>query len=133
MTKAELNKYQELLKNKRNELAGLTTTINVVAQSIAIAHSPDEMDDIQAAAERDVAIHNFDRETILLREVEDALSRVKDGSYGICLKCDEEMGTKRLAAVPWAPYCFACQNKAEAAQKKNGNFSGFGETEMATA
>jgi DNA primase len=30
-------------------------------------------------------------------------------------------------------YCFACQNKAEAAQKKNGNFSGFGETEMATA
>lgn len=113
MTKAELNEHRCILEAKRDELAGLIPTINVVAQSIAIEHCPDDMDDIQAAAERVVTIHNIDHKGAILRQVEQALSRVKDGSYGICLNCDEELGPKRLNALPWARYCFACQEAKE--------------------
>jgi DnaK suppressor protein len=49
-------------------------------------------------------------ESKLLREVEEALSRVGTEEYGVCLECGEEISTKRLAAVPWAKYCLTCQD-----------------------
>jgi len=42
-----------------------------------------------------------------------ALGRISDGSYGACLHCDESIGSKRLAAVPWTAYCIECQAAAD--------------------
>ena len=44
-----------------------------------------------------------------LREVEDALERLHGGEYGICLGCGSAIPERRLAAIPWAGYCVACQ------------------------
>jgi DnaK suppressor protein len=52
---------------------------------------------------------NLDRESGLLREVDSALTGIADGSYGICLRCEEEIKPKRLDAIPWAKYCLRCQ------------------------
>ena len=68
---------------------------------------------VQHAAERELAIRNLDRESNLLRNVRSALRRIEDGSFGICLHCEEEISPKRLAAVPWAPYCIQCQEQAD--------------------
>jgi len=80
---------------------------------IAIEKSADEMDEIQYACERDLAIRNVDRETTLLREVKAALHRVNDGSFGICLDCESEITFKRLEALPWASRCIRCQDVAD--------------------
>jgi DnaK suppressor protein len=45
----------------------------------------------------------------LLREVELALRHIQEGTFGICLRCDEEIAAKRLKAIPWARYCVPCQ------------------------
>jgi DnaK suppressor protein len=45
----------------------------------------------------------------LLREIADALHRIDQGAYGVCMECDEPISPKRLDAVPWARYCVACQ------------------------
>jgi hypothetical protein len=46
-------------------------------------------------------------------ESTEALARMADGSYGICMHCEEEIKPKRLDAVPWTKYCIRCQEAAD--------------------
>jgi DnaK suppressor protein len=45
--------------------------------------------------------------------IRSALDRIDEGSYGECLQCGNAIGTKRLEALPWTPYCIDCQEKIE--------------------
>jgi DnaK suppressor protein len=109
MTKNELNKYKNLLEAKQAELAGGLRN----REGITIEKTADALDEVQLAGERELAIRNLDRESNLLRNVRAALSRIADGSYGICLHCEEEISSKRLSAVPWTAYCLKCQEAAD--------------------
>jgi DnaK suppressor protein len=80
---------------------------------ITIEKSADQMDEIQYATERDLAIRNVDRDSTLLRHVKAALLRVHDGSFGTCTDCESAISPKRLAAVPWATRCIKCQDIAD--------------------
>jgi len=109
MNQTELEKYKTALETKQSELAaGLRNR-----DDIAIEKTPDAIDEVQLAGERELAIRNLDRESNLLRNVRSALSRFADGSYGICMHCEEEIKPKRLEAVPWAKYCIRCQEAAD--------------------
>ena len=109
MNKTELEKYKKILEARQAELArGLRNR-----EDIAIEKTPDALDEVQLAGERELAIRTLDRESSLLRNVRLALARIADGSYGVCLHCDEEIKPKRLDAVPWTPYCIRCQEAAD--------------------
>jgi len=109
MNKTELDRYKKILEAKRDELAkGLRNR-----EDIAIEKTPDALDEVQLAGERELAIRNLDRESNLLRHVKLALARIADGSYGTCMHCDEEIKAKRLDAVPQTPYCIRCQEAAD--------------------
>ncbi len=109
MTKTELNKFKKILETRFTELARVVRN----REGIAIEKSPDALDEVQNAAERELAIRNLDRESALLRNVRAALRRIDEGTYGTCVHCEEEISPKRLAAVPWAPYCIQCQEMAD--------------------
>ena len=109
MTKTELNKFKEVLETKQAELAKVLRN----RDGITIEKSPDALDEVQNAAERELAIRNLDRESNLLRNVRAALHRIDEGTFGICLHCEEDISPKRLHAVPWAPYCIQCQETAD--------------------
>ena len=47
----------------------------------------------------------------LLREIEGALERIADGTYGTCMECGMPVSQKRLEALPWACYCVTCQER----------------------
>ncbi len=114
MTKTELNRFKEVLETRLAELAkGVRNR-----DGITIEKSPDALDEVQNAAERELAIRNLDRESNLLRNVRSALRRIQDGTYGICLHCEEEVSPKRLNAVPWTPYCIQCQEMADRNQEE---------------
>ena len=109
MKKTEFDKYKAVLEAKQAELSqGLRNRAD-----IAIEKTPDALDEVQLAGERELAIRNLDREASLLRNVRAALGRIEDGSYGTCLHCDEEIKPKRLEAVPWTSYCIRCQEAAD--------------------
>lgn len=114
MTKTELNKYREILEAKQAELAQVLRN----RDGITIEKSPDALDEVQNAAERELAIRNLDRESNLLRNVRAALHRIDEGMFGVCLHCEEDISPKRLNAVPWAPYCIACQETADRNQEE---------------
>ena len=82
--------------------------------AITIEKSADALDEVQHAAERELAIRNLDRESQLLRSVRSRASPNQGGIVpGICLHCEEEISPKRVAAVPWTALCIQCQEQAD--------------------
>jgi len=101
--------FQQTLERKGADLAqGLRKR-----DDIAIEKSADQMDEIQYASERYLAIRNVDRESRLLGQVKAAIRRIHDGSFGTCIDCESAISAKRLAAVPWAPRCIQCEDAAD--------------------
>jgi DnaK suppressor protein len=80
---------------------------------IEIEKTPDALDETQLATERELATRNLERESKLLRSVRQALSRIEEGTYGLCLNCEEEISAKRLKALPWTSLCIQCQQQAD--------------------
>jgi DnaK suppressor protein len=107
MTKIELNKFKTMLTAKQAELAPQLRK----RDGIAIEKTPDALDEILLATERELMTRNLERESKVLREVRAALARIQQGTYGTCLDCEEEIGMRRLQAVPWTPLCIACQEQ----------------------
>lgn len=104
----EIERFRRELEAKRRDLAGRRD-----AESIAIERTPDSMDELVLANERDLTVERLNRETFLLRQVADALDRIAAGEYGTCLECEEPISAKRLAALPWAALCLSCQEAAD--------------------
>src|SRR6204780_1878385 len=117
MTKNELNKFKNILEAKQAELVAFVRN----REGIAIEKSPDALDEVQHAAERELAIRNLDRESQLLRNVRAALRRIDEGTFGVCLHCEEDISIKRLQAVPWAAYCIQCQEIADRNQEEGSD------------
>lgn len=78
------------------------------------------MDDTQDVA--DQAVASYQKEFLFsqgtnghaqMQLVRQALERLRDGSFGECQNCGETIGAKRLEALPWTPFCIACQEKVE--------------------
>jgi DnaK suppressor protein len=84
---------------------------------LAIETSPDQLDQIQYASERDLAIGGLQRNSDLLRNIRDALRRIDASAFGVCLGCNENISPRRLAAVPWASLCIGCQEAADREQE----------------
>jgi DnaK suppressor protein len=105
----EMGGIQEILERKAIELDRELRN----RDGIAIEKSADQMDEIQYASERELAIRNVDRESHLLRQVKAALGRVHDGSFGICAECESAISPRRLVALPWASLCIQCQETAD--------------------
>ena len=86
------------------------------ADAAAEAREQQSDDWAQADAERDLSIALEERESAELVAIDEALKRVADGSFGLCVDCGVEVGTARLHANPTAMRCVACQEKREKAQ-----------------
>jgi RNA polymerase-binding transcription factor len=114
MTKNELNRFREILTFRVAELERLTRD----RAGITVERSADQLDEIQAASQRALAVCNLDREFNQLRNAHAALRRIEEGSFGICEECDQDIHPKRLSAVPWAPCCIRCQEAIDSSLKE---------------
>jgi DnaK suppressor protein len=83
------------------------------ADGIAVERTPDLMDELVLANERDLIVDVLNRETLLLRQVLEALERIETGTYGMCLHCGEAISARRLTALPWAAFCLNCQEAVD--------------------
>ena len=109
MFETELNRFRAVLTARVAELERLTRN----RDGITVERSADQLDEIQAASQRALAVCNLDREFNHLRDARAALRRIEEGDFGTCQACDEDIHPKRLAAVPWATFCIQCQEAAD--------------------
>lgn len=77
----------------------------------------DEMDQASLSSDMGFALRIRDREVKLKRKIRDALERLKDGTFGICEECGEEIPLKRLKARPVTTLCIECKKEQEAAER----------------
>src|SRR5580704_1197803 len=105
MTKTEAHRFRAVLTARVAELDRLTRR----RDEIVLERNADQLDEIQAASQRTIAVYNLDREFNQLRDARAALRRIEEGSFGICQECEDDIHPKRLAAVPWARFCISCQ------------------------
>jgi DnaK suppressor protein len=109
MTLAGTNRLMNLLLAKQTELSGsLRKRDEIVIEKVS-----DTLDEVQLMGERELAIRNLDRDSNMLRQIRRALSRIANGTYGVCLHCEEDILPKRMAAVPWAACCIKCQEQID--------------------
>jgi len=116
----EINGFQEALERKEAELDRVLQN----REGIAIEKSADQMDEIQYASERELAMRNVDRESNLLRQVKAALRRIGDGSFGTCVECESAISPRRLAALPWALRCIQCQEVSDRDRRERAESPG---------
>jgi DnaK suppressor protein len=109
MTKNELNRFRAVLTARVAELDRASRH----RDAIMVERNADQLDEIQAASQRALAVCNLDREFNQLRDACAALRRIDEGSFGTCQQCDEDIHPKRLAAVPWAAFCIQCQDAVD--------------------
>jgi len=105
MTRNELKRFEDILTSRVAELE----RSGGHRDEIQVERSADQLDEIQRASERSLAVSNLDREYSQLRNARAALRRIQEGSFGTCQECEEDIHPKRLAAVPWTPFCIRCQ------------------------
>jgi RNA polymerase-binding transcription factor len=105
MTKTEKSPFQALLNATIMELEQLIRH----RDGIKVERSADQLEEIQQASERALAVSNLDREFNQLRHAKAAIIRIREGTFGKRQQCDEDIHPKRLAVVPWTPFCIQCQ------------------------
>ena len=109
MVSADVRLVLQILEAQLKE----ATSSKILGDSIHIHQVADPVDMTQEAAERDVAVQLINRESAVVRHLRTAMARIADGSYGLCLQCEEEIAPMRLKAIPWAELCIRCQERAE--------------------
>jgi RNA polymerase-binding transcription factor len=109
MTTTEVDRFRGILTAKVAELERFTRQ----RDGIVFERSADQLDEIQAASQRAIAVCNLDREFTQLRDARAALRRIEDGSFRTCQECDGDIHPKRLAAMPWATFCIRCQEAVD--------------------
>ncbi|MFH0771877.1 MAG: TraR/DksA family transcriptional regulator [Candidatus Omnitrophota bacterium] len=124
--KKELEKFKKILLKKKEEL--LREIQGVQKESLGKSQR-DSSGDLSAYTFHmaDVATDNYDREFSLgiatnvqqkiLYDIEDALRRIEDNTYGICLKCEKPIAKNRLFAIPYAELCLDCQSREDSPKK----------------
>ena len=109
MTLTNTERLTSLLRAKQTELSRSLRH----RDEIVIEKASDALDEVQLMEERELAVRNLDRDSHALRLIDRALQRIANGIYGICLHCEENILSKRMAAVPWAAFCIRCQEKID--------------------
>ena len=120
MTKKELAKLKELLLKKREDVLAEINSIvreNLKSQKEASGdlsgYSYHMADMASDSYERELSLNIATEERKVIYEIDEALKRIKDGKYGICLSCDKKIPLKRLNALLYAKYCIKCKSKEE--------------------
>lgn len=124
MKKDEMKEFKTLLLRRRAQLKGDfdklgSETLERSSQESSgdLSTMPLHMADVGTDSfEKDMTLGLIESEAEELREIEEALKRIDDGSYGVCESCKKAIVKVRLKAVPYARLCIECKQKEESAK-----------------
>lgn len=111
-TTVDVNQIQKQLTAERKDLkAQIQRERRKVEQAQVV--NPDRADLAWASNQRQRARQSLERTQERLQQVESALQRIDDGTYGKCLRCGKEIKPERLQVMPAVEYCIECQQILE--------------------
>lgn len=114
----DINSLERLLVKQRQEILGNGKTL-LVDFTINKDDLQDEVDVALNDIEQGMKMRLGNRESLYFKKIEEALLRIKEGTYGLCLDCGAQIGNKRLEARPTAELCIDCKETSEKAEQLN--------------
>ena len=113
MDKKRLEQFKKRLEERQHELRRTVSRTEQDGRAADIEAAQDVADKAANSYNKEFLFHqsNTERQTLLM--VENALDRIRQGSFGQCISCGEDINPKRLEAVPWTRHCIECQEKLE--------------------
>jgi DnaK suppressor protein len=124
LTPSQIEHYRQILIERRDELArGTARAESDVGDQGELAHL-DYGDKATADTTKDDLLQEAGRDSEQLQQIEEALARIAEGKYGICIECGKEIPQARLDAVPWATLCVRDQEIADQKRREAGTMSG---------
>ncbi|MGA7616279.1 MAG: TraR/DksA family transcriptional regulator [Thermoanaerobaculia bacterium] len=115
-TKAKANQYDALrdaLVSKQQELLDSFDRDRAAGNEQQEDGTQDLADKAASTYSKELNFSLSDSEREMLVQVEEALDRFDDGTFGTCTNCSATIGERRLTAVPWTPFCIDCQELQE--------------------
>ena len=120
MGRDQLDHFRVILSSwKRDLMEEVDRTMSHMKDEAA--NPPDPNDRATLESEFALELRTRDRERKLIRKIDEALSRIEDGSYGYCVETGEPIGVKRLEARPVATLCIEAQERRERREKQYGD------------
>ncbi len=117
MDEQTLEKFRELLKQRREEILGQAKQTLRDDMEMSIDDMPDEMDQASSEYSQAMVFRLRGREKTLLQKIDKAIQRMADGEFGLCEECGEEISVKRLEARPVTTLCIRCKEEQERREK----------------
>jgi RNA polymerase-binding transcription factor len=117
MNTAILQQFRTLLEHRRFEL--LVPLARADEEARASAEGPSDLGEQSTCTmSREFLFAQADANRRMLRRVEEALRRIREGAFGVCEHCGGEIPLARLKAIPWAKYCIHCQEELESDRQR---------------
>ncbi|MGB9734886.1 MAG: RNA polymerase-binding protein DksA [bacterium] len=120
MDKEKLKEFNQILLKMRQDILEETSKLSSTIQggSGKETRLPDPNDRASAETDARVLLRLGDRNRKLLLKIDEALKRIKDGTYGICEICGEEISEERLRYRPVTTQCIRCKTEQEDEEKQ---------------
>ena len=113
MDKKKLESFKKRLEDRQKDLRRMVSRTEQDGRTADDEATQDIADRAASSYNKEFLFHQSNNDRQLLQMVENALSRIREGTFGQCISCGEEINPKRLEAVPWTRYCIECQEKLE--------------------
>lgn len=110
MNAKDLLRYKTLLLAKRDELSAVRDSSAALVPPAGESEG-DLIDQANSDAEAELQISVHRSDARLLRAIEEALVRIRQGAYGVCGVCEQPISKARLEAVPWTHLCRDCKEQ----------------------
>ena len=107
----DIEHYKRLLLDKEQDLTSEIPQLDEEARGSKVAEVEDPIDQVTSDEGKAAAFSLSTKAAETLAEVRAALQRIERGEYGVCIDCGQQIGEKRLDAVPWTAYCLQDQEK----------------------
>ena len=107
-------RYRRLLLQKQRELSSVQGNAGVRVPA-AGGLEGDLIDQANADAEAEFQVRQHQTDSRLLRAIEEAIARIKQGTFGVCQVCKQPISKARLEAVPWTRLCRECKERERSA------------------
>ena len=116
MDKKRLDQFKKRLEDRQVELRKMVSNRQQDGRNLGEDVAQDIADRAATSYNKEFLFTQSTNERQMLGMVDSALSRIREGTYGECINCGNEINAKRLEAVPWTRYCIECQDKLEKGQ-----------------
>jgi DnaK suppressor protein len=113
MDKKKVEAFKKRLEERQRELRMNVSRNEQDGRAADLDMAQDVADRASNSYQKEFLFHQSSNDRQLLQMVEGALSRIREGTFGECVSCGNEINIKRLEAVPWTRYCIECQEKLE--------------------